>query len=104
MEQMPQIVGLLIAAAAFITMVKIVANAALRMQNAKRGPDMLGRDDALEQRLARIEAAVDAIAIEVERAGELQRFSAQLHARADGSPPAVAQPRASESAWPITPL
>ena len=103
MEQLPHIIGLLIAATAFITMVKIVANAALRIQNAKRGPDMLGHDYALEQRLARIEIAVDAIAMEVERAGELQRFTAQLHAVADGSPPALAQPQASEIARPITP-
>lgn len=32
----------------------------------------------IEARLARIESAVDAIAIEVERNGELQRFNARL--------------------------
>jgi len=32
----------------------------------------------IEARLARIESAVEAIAIEIERNGELQRFNAQL--------------------------
>ena len=36
-----------------------------------------------EQRLARIEAAVDAIAIEVERISEAQRFAARLAAERD---------------------
>lgn len=39
----------------------------------------------IEARLARIESAVDAIAIETERNGELQRFNARL-ARGDAAP------------------
>jgi hypothetical protein len=44
------------------------------MQQLKAG----GTTPAIEERLARIEAAVEAIAIEVERSGELQRFTARL--------------------------
>jgi hypothetical protein len=36
--------------------------------------------DAIEQRLARIETAVDVIAVEVERIAEAQRFTARLDA------------------------
>jgi hypothetical protein len=36
--------------------------------------------DAIEERLARIENAVDVIAVEVERISEAQRFSARLDA------------------------
>jgi hypothetical protein len=43
----------------------------------------------LEQRLDRIEAAVESIAIEVERNGELQRFTARL---ASGEPVALRPP------------
>jgi uncharacterized sporulation protein YeaH/YhbH (DUF444 family) len=36
--------------------------------------------DAIEERLARIETAVDVIAVEVERISEAQRFTARLDA------------------------
>ena len=36
--------------------------------------------DAIEERLARIENAVDVIAVEIERISEAQRFSARLDA------------------------
>ncbi|MGH7652271.1 MAG: hypothetical protein ACREMS_10580 [Gemmatimonadaceae bacterium] len=39
-------------------------------------------DIALTQQLARIESAVDAISLEVERISEAQRFSARLQAEA----------------------
>lgn len=68
------IAGIVCAAAAF--MVKAIADGAVRMQQLKSG----GASPAIEERLARIEAAVDAIAIEVERSGELQRFTARLAA------------------------
>ncbi len=75
------------AAAAFISWV--VANAVARMREA-RTPQL---PSDLEARLARIEAAVEAIAIEVERAGELQRFTAKLSQPAAPSEPArIARP------------
>lgn len=78
------------AAAAFISWV--VANAVTRLREAQapRPPS------DLEARLARIEAAVEAIAIEVERVGELQRFTAKLNQSA--SPPEPAR-----IARPVTP-
>jgi len=39
--------------------------------------------DAVDQRLARIETAVDVIAVEVERIAEAQRFAARLDAERD---------------------
>ncbi|MBX3173723.1 MAG: hypothetical protein KF709_04890 [Gemmatimonadaceae bacterium] len=41
-------------------------------------------DPALAERLGRMESALDAIAIEVERIGESQRFSARLGGSASG--------------------
>ena len=47
----------------------------------------------LEARLERMEAALDAIAIEVERAGELQRFTARLQQGSMAEPPrSIARP------------
>ena len=45
-----------------------------------------GSVSALESRLERIESAVDAIAIEVERISESQRFSAKLQAETRKNP------------------
>src|SRR5262245_24206269 len=52
---------------------------------ARRDPDGFDRERswAIEQRLARIEAAVDTIAVEVERISEAQRFAARLAAERD---------------------
>lgn len=75
------------AAAAFISWV--VANAVARLREAQTR--QLPTD--LEARLARIEAAVEAIAIEVERAGELQRFTAKLsQSTAPSEPARIARP------------
>lgn len=48
----------------------------LKMRSRRADPDSLG--GATEDRLARIEQAVDAVAVEVERLGESQRFTASL--------------------------
>lgn len=59
----------------------------------RRPPDDVGfppRAAAhLDMRLARLEQAVEAIAVEVERVAEGQRFLAQVHA---SQPPAVSAP------------
>ena len=55
-----------------------------------RGDDRLARDTA--DRLARLEAAVDAIAVEVERISEGQRFVTKLLAEARGAEPARLEP------------
>jgi hypothetical protein len=56
--------------------------------DTRRDPYGLEREqspvlEAMEQRLARIEAAVDTIAVEVERISEAQRFAARLAAERD---------------------
>jgi len=48
-----------------------------------RDHEPLAGSGPVEQRLARIEAAVDTIAIEVERISEAQRFAARLAAERD---------------------
>jgi hypothetical protein len=69
--------------AAFITLVITGGITITRVATAffnRHRPDASGRrgDAALEQRLARIEHAVEAIAIEVERVSEGQRFTTKL--------------------------
>lgn len=49
-------------------------------------------DVLLDSRLARIEIAVESIALEVERLGELQRFNAKLDAQRLPEPRPVARP------------
>lgn len=80
----------LCAAGSFITYVVVNAMVRLREQKAQ----LLTPD--IEARLARIESAVESIAIEVERNGELQRFSAGL---AQG----VASAELRQIARPVTP-
>ena len=64
---------------------RVVAGTVIRLREiqAAKEPALLAA------RLDRIEAAVEAIAIEVERAGELQRFSAKLQSSTLPPPAAV---------------
>jgi hypothetical protein len=64
---------------------------------ARRAP--LG--DGVEQRLERIEAAVDVIAVEVERIAEAQRFTARL--TAERAPGSLAAPESGSAGRTITP-
>jgi len=63
-------------AVAVVAVVKVIADAVLRHQAmaARNHGELQGQE--IEDRLRRLEAAVDAVAIEVERIGELQRFAA----------------------------
>jgi hypothetical protein len=55
-------------------------------RRARGGGSMPQRLDALEERLYRLEQAIDTVAIEVERGTEAQRFTAKLLAeRLDGA-------------------
>jgi hypothetical protein len=54
---------------------------------------------APDVRLERIEQAIDAIAVEVERVGEAQRYSARLLAER-GTPRAAGEPRDKRTATP----
>jgi hypothetical protein len=73
-------------------MVKLIVDATSR---AKR-PSALENPDSIERRPASIEHAVEAMAIEVERNSELQRFNSRL---ASGREPS----EASQLARPVTP-
>jgi len=54
-------------------------------------PDLLHRLDEIADRMNRIETAVDATAIEVERISEGQRFTTRLLAERAGAPALVEQ-------------
>ena len=73
-----------IMAVAFFTALAIVATSIakvwMRRIDARREAPP---DRALAQQMARIEAAVEAISIEVERISEAQRFSARLAAEGE---------------------
>jgi hypothetical protein len=58
--------------------VAVICRTWLKFQTLKRQGTPGGLNAASEERLARIEHAVDAIAIEVERISEGQRFTTQL--------------------------
>ena len=74
----------LIALGAFTTVgisIKVIASAVLKAQENKlkhANPGMIGLGAAAEARLERMEQAVDAIAIEIERISEGQRFTTKL--------------------------
>ena len=72
---------------------KLAIDAVVQLVTRRRERVLPERDAALERRLERIEAVVDAIAIEVERAGELQRFTARLqHESVPNVPLTLARP------------
>ena len=77
MDSMGKVLVVMAAGGTVALIAKTIADAVIRYAELRRtdsGLDRLG----LEERLDRIEIAVDAIAIEVERLGEHHRFNAQL--------------------------
>lgn len=88
-EQLMNIAEALLGVSFFVTLavtVKAIANIWMTRIEARHAAIPVG---AVEQRLERIEAAVDVIALEVERIAEAQRFAAHLAAeRAPGGLPA----------------
>jgi hypothetical protein len=61
--------------------IKVIASAVLRYEEIKlkhANPAMMGLASTAEARLERMEHAVDAIAIEIERISEGQRFTTKL--------------------------
>lgn len=81
MDDRTFIIGILALCSAGSFIAWIVATAVVRLRQMQM-PAASAETDA---RLARIESAVEAIAIEVERNGELQRFNARL-ARGGAAP------------------
>jgi hypothetical protein len=77
-----------------VLVVKTIADSVIRYAELHRGTDVeLNRQD-IQERLERIETAVDSIAIEVERLGEHHRFNAQLalNRPVEALPPRVITP------------
>jgi hypothetical protein len=80
-----EIVKTVVPALALVALgVPLIGVLARRFERVGASPKSLS---GIEDRLARIEVAVDAIAVEVERISEGQRFTAKLLAgRAEGAP------------------
>lgn len=92
MDPVIKLIMFVAAVIAATAVAKTIADAAVRFARVNRGPTAVD-DAAIRERLERIEIAVDAIAIEVERLGEHQRFNAQLALnRPEPLPPKVVTP------------
>ena len=78
---------------ACVAITKIIVSGIIRYTELRQREAGVDRS-SIEQRLERMEIAIDAIAIEVERAGELQRFTAQLSqpAKLPASAPRIITP------------
>lgn len=72
--------------------VNMVMAAVARFKASERAAEQGAPSAPLDERLARIEVAVETIALEVERLGELQRFNAKLEAQRLPEPRDVARP------------
>jgi hypothetical protein len=72
----------------------------LRSRKAAGGPDVLNRLDELGERMNRLDHAVEAVAVEVERISEGQRFTTKLLAERPASQVIGDRARAG---GPITP-
>jgi hypothetical protein len=71
--------------------------AAGRSRGGPGGGSMPKRLDALEERLYRLEQAIDTVALEVERGSEAQRFTARLLAeRLEAAPTARVESRGAD--------
>jgi len=89
------------AAAAAAIIVKTIADTVLRFREVESGKRTAPRDRDVEVRLQRLEAAVDAVALEVERIGEHQRFASQLSGQP--LPPGPTEGYSSTSGRVVTP-
>jgi outer membrane murein-binding lipoprotein Lpp len=63
---------------AAVLIVKFIADAAVKYAQVERGDATSPEVQRLEARLDRLEHAIDAVAVEIERLGERQRFADQL--------------------------
>jgi hypothetical protein len=96
-----EVLALFIVFASITTVVLTFARMWFKYQERKTSTRALdaGASAGLDQRLERIEQAVDAIAVEVERLAEGQRFATRLlsegNARAEAALPGGREPRAT---------
>ena len=80
---------------AFAVMVVTIGRLTSKWIDRRR---QLPRNDQSDDRLARIEQAVDAIAVEVERISEAQRFTTRLLAERNGAKASDVTPTRSSQA------
>jgi hypothetical protein len=62
--------------------------------------DVLRRLDAIAEQVARVDGSIDAMAVEVERISEAQRFTARVLAERSAAPGAPDKPRSIGSSTP----
>ena len=92
MDPMAKVMIVVAGGSTIAMIVKTIAGAAVRYAEVQRR-EVDVDPQGIRDRLERIEIAVDAIAIEVERLGEHQRFNAQLALnRPEALPPKVVTP------------
>ena len=77
-QRMAQVLVMVGAFSAFVVTLSIVARFGFRKSRGASLPTREGEPRIDESRFARLEDAVDSIAIEVERIAEAQRFTAKL--------------------------
>ena len=83
--------SIMAASAATAFGIKAIVDGVVRVAEARRGDRPGLSADALAQRLDRLETAIDTVAVELERMGEVQRFMAQLP-RAEAPLPMTTDP------------
>lgn len=71
-------IGFAVLGIVMLSVAGIVVNEILKTVLRARERMRSERDRLYEERLARLEAAVDAVAVEVERQGEMLRYTARL--------------------------
>ena len=92
MDSMGKVMIVMSGATMVAYVAKTIANAVVRYAEIRRADSEIS-PGSIQERLDRIEIAVDAIAIEVERLGEHHRFNAQLALnRPEPLPPRVITP------------
>lgn len=64
------------------------------------GPELISRLDDISDRIARLDTGIDAMAVEIERISEAQRFTSKLLAERASAPALSEIPRASASKTP----
>ena len=77
--------------AALAVIVWAISDAVVRYAEVRQRRDAGLNGDEISERLSRIESAIDAMSVEVERIGELQRFNAQLRVARPSAEPQVAE-------------
>jgi len=77
-ERIAQLLVMVSAFSTFVVALSIVARFAFRKSSGIPAPNRDGDTRIDDSRFARLEEAVDSIAIEVERIAEAQRFTAKL--------------------------